>query len=72
MYHRGKLILLNIEENNNKISLKRIEMNEHIGNRKYINRQNLIAESFILCSSEDNNDLWKSNKNNEFIHYFNL
>ena len=72
MYYRGKLILLNIEENNNKISLKRIEMNEYIGNCKYINCQNLIAESFILCSSEDNNDIWKLNKNNEFIHYFNL
>ena len=72
MYYRGKLILLNIEENSRKISLKRIEMKEYIGHCKYINCQNLIAESFILCSSEDNNHIFKLNKNNEFIHYFNL
>ena len=68
-YLNGKLILINIEENKNEINL--IRKNEYIGSCEYINSQNLIDESYLVCYSENTN-ICKLNEKNEFIHYFSL
>ena len=68
-YLNGKLILINIEENKNEINL--IRKNEHIGSCEYINSQNLINESYLVCYSKNKN-ICKLNEKNEFIHYFSL
>ena len=68
-YFCGKLIILSIEENQNEINLIRKEKNEFIGHYEYINCDNFIDESYILCSSDD---ICKLNEKNEFVHYFTL
>ena len=68
-YFCGKLIILSIEENQNEINLIRKEKNEFIGHYEYINCDNFIDESYILCSSDN---ICKLNEKNEFVHYFTL
>ena len=51
-YFCGKLIILSIEENQNEINLIRKEKNKFIGQYEYINCDNFIDESYILCSSD--------------------
>lgn len=70
-YLNGKLILFNIEENKDEIKLIRKENNEYIGNCEYINYENLIDDSYLMCYSE-NNIICKLNEKNEFVHYFSL
>ena len=68
-FFNGKLIILSIEENQNEINLIRKEKNEFIGHYEYINCDNFIDESYILCSSDN---ICKLNEKNEFVHYFTL
>jgi len=71
-FRNGKLILLNIDEKNNELSLNRKETNSLIGNCKYINCDKFIFDSYFLCSSEDSNGIIQLNEKNEFKHYFNI
>ena len=68
----GGLILLKIEEKDNKIFLRRIENKIYQGKCNFITYKDFVYESYFICSSFKDNGVFRLNENNEFVHYFNI
>ena len=68
----GGLILLKIEEKDNKIILRRNENKIYQGKCNFITYKDFVYESYFICSSFKDNGVFRLNENNEFVHYFNI
>ena len=68
----GGLILLKIEEKDNKIILRRSENKIYRGKCNFITYKDFVYESYFICSSFKDNGVFRLNENNEFVHYFNI